>query len=68
MKAKRQLTHAEISQALNKFQKQGGLIKRLPAEIVLKGALVGGKWSMYETVIDPTAGGKAAAEDAPAGE
>jgi hypothetical protein len=46
------LSHSDITKALQKFKTQGGLIKRLPDQIVLKGALVGGKFGVYESVFD----------------
>jgi hypothetical protein len=44
------LSHSDISKALQKFKKQGGLIHKLPDQIVPKGVLVGGKFGVYETV------------------
>jgi hypothetical protein len=46
------ITESEIQQALEKFKKHGGLIKRLPDEVVPAHNLVGAKWSMYETIQD----------------
>jgi len=50
------ISHQEIAKALQKFQAEGGLIKRLPDQITPKGGLVGGKWAQFEAVLDPTAG------------
>jgi hypothetical protein len=51
------ISHADISKALQKFKSEGGLINRLPDQIVPKGVLVGGKFSAYESVFDPSASG-----------
>ena len=59
------VTEQEVQQALQKFKKQGGLIKKLPDEIVPAHNLVGSRWAMYETIQDnsgPAAGNAAAAE------
>lgn len=46
------ISHADIAKAIKKFQKQGGLIKRLPDQVVPRGVLVGGKFAMYESIFD----------------
>lgn len=46
------ITEAQIQQALDKFKKRGGLIKKLPDEVVPPHNLVGAKWGMYETIQD----------------
>jgi hypothetical protein len=51
------ISHADIAKAIKKFQKQGGLIKRLPDQVVPKGVLVGGKFGMYESIFEPGATG-----------
>lgn len=61
------LSHADVQKALLKFKEQGGLIKRLPDQIVLKGALVGGKFAVYESVFDSSAGSGGGAGVAPPG-
>jgi hypothetical protein len=58
---KPQLSHTDIAKALQKFKEQGGLIKRLPEQKVLKGAMVGGKFGIYESVFDNGGGAGAAA-------
>jgi hypothetical protein len=50
------LSHADISKALQKFKEQGGLIKQLPEQRVLKGAMVGGKFGIYEAVFENGSG------------
>ena len=63
------LSHGDISKALQKFKEQGGLIKRLPDQKVLKGTLVGGKFGVYESVFDGGGTGTGApAAEAPAAE
>lgn len=52
------ITEEEIQQALEKFKAQGGLIKRLPDEVVPRGSLVGGRYSAYEGVLDTTGTGE----------
>jgi hypothetical protein len=64
---KAQLNHGDITKALQKFKKQGGLIKKLPDQIVPRGVMVGGKFGVYETVFGDRSGtgsGAAAAEAA----
>jgi len=51
------VSHTDITKAIQKFQKQGGLIKRLPDQVVPKGILVGGKFSMYESIFEPNTAG-----------
>jgi hypothetical protein len=46
------LSHADVSKALMKFKQSGGLIKRLPDQVVPKSVMVGGKFSVYETVLE----------------
>lgn len=49
---KKAVTEAEVQQALQKFQAHGGLIKKLPDEVVPAHNLVGAKWAVYETIQD----------------
>lgn len=44
------ITSADIQQALKKFQKKGGLIKRLPDEDTPPRRLVGFRYGTYELV------------------
>jgi len=53
---KQQLSHADIAKALQKFTREGGLIKRLPDQVVPKGVLVGGEFSVYESVFGERSG------------
>lgn len=46
------ITEAQIQQALEKFKNQGGLIRKLPDEVVPPHNLVGAKWGMFETIQD----------------
>jgi hypothetical protein len=61
------LSHADVENAMHKFREQGGLIKRLPDQVVLKGAMVGGKFGVYEPVFDSSAGSGGGAAVASAG-
>ena len=56
MKKKSIVTEEEIQQALDKFKKRGGLIKKLPAEVTPRNTLVGAKWGMYEPILDTFTG------------
>ena len=50
-KAKKQaapITEADIQKALKKFMDEGGLIQKLPDEVVPQRRQVGDKWSAYE--------------------
>jgi hypothetical protein len=53
---KPQLSHVDITKALQKFKKQGGLIKKLPDQVVPKGVMVGGKFGIYESVFGERTG------------
>jgi hypothetical protein len=58
MKSKKPtINHTDITKAIQKFQKQGGLIKHLPEQIVPKGILVGGKFGMFESIFEPNTAG-----------
>lgn len=50
---KKNISEQEIRNALQKFQEQGGLIKKLPEQVVLPSTLVGTRWAMYEGVGEP---------------
>ena len=51
MKKKQQLiSDMEVQQALQKFKEQGGLIKKLPDEVVPSHNMVGGRWAVYEAI------------------
>ena len=64
---KKTISTTDISKAIQKFQKSGGLIKHLPDQVVPKGVMVGSKFSMYEVIIDPaTAGSCGTAPEPPA--
>ena len=65
---KQQLNHADITKALQKFKKEGGLIKKLPDQVVPRGVMVGGKFGIYESVFGDRSGSGsgAAAAEAPA--
>ncbi len=49
---KKTITEEEIQQALSKFLREGGLIKRLPDEVVTPNLMVGGRWGIYEPVLE----------------
>ncbi len=51
---KKTITEEEVQAALNKFLRAGGLIKRLPNQVVPRNTLVGARWGMYEIVSDTT--------------
>ena len=51
---KKTITEEEVQAALNKFLRTGGLIKRLPDQVVPRNTLVGARWGMYEIVSDTT--------------
>jgi hypothetical protein len=53
---KQQLSHADITKALQKFKHDGGLIKKLPDQVVPKGVLVGGQFAVYESVFGERSG------------
>lgn len=59
MKNKQVVTEQEIQKALKKFKEQGGLIKKLPDEIVPNHNMVGAKWSMYEAIQENGSGAEA---------
>jgi len=54
------LSHGDVAKAIQKFKEQGGLIKRLPDQVVLKGGMIGGKFAVYESVFDNGGGAGAA--------
>jgi len=53
---KPQVAHANIAKAIQKFQKEGGLIRKLPDQVVPKGVMVGGKFAVYEPVFGERSG------------
>ena len=58
MKSKKTtISHTDITKAIQKFKKEGGLIKRLPEQVVPKGILVGGKFGMFESIFEPNTAG-----------
>ena len=44
------ITRAEWDDAVQKFLKKGGLIKRLPPQVHPQRQLVGANWAMFETM------------------
>ncbi|MDH4121671.1 MAG: hypothetical protein OEV94_08215 [Deltaproteobacteria bacterium] len=44
------VSHDDIQKALRKFQANGGLIQKLPPQVVIRHSLVGGKWGMFESI------------------
>jgi hypothetical protein len=50
------VTHEEVTQAIAKFRREGGLIKKLPDEVTPINTAVGGKWSIYESISDTGSG------------
>ncbi len=52
MKKQVRISEEEIQKALQKFQKEGGLINKLPDEVIRRSPYVGGKFAMYEAVIE----------------
>ena len=46
------ISREEIQQALAKFKREGGLIKKLPDEPTPLHMLVGNKWAMYESPME----------------
>ena len=44
------ITESEVQEALRKFKKSGGLIRKLPSEISPRNFVVGGKYSAFEYV------------------
>jgi hypothetical protein len=57
------ITHEDVQRAIERFKAQGGLIKRLPDEVVPPRTLVGTKWAEYEPIYGTAgeAGGEPAA-------
>lgn len=46
------ITQEEIQRALNKFRASGGLITKLPDQIVLPRTNIGSKYGVYEPVTE----------------
>ncbi|MBI4083131.1 MAG: hypothetical protein HY423_11030 [Candidatus Lambdaproteobacteria bacterium] len=61
MKDKKLITEDDVLKALEAFKARGGLIKKLPDEIVPRHALVGAKFGAYENVLEGTAAAAATA-------
>jgi hypothetical protein len=54
MKDKKLITENDVLKALEAFKARGGLIKKLPDEIVPRHSLVGAKFGAYENVLEGT--------------
>jgi len=53
MKAKQaRITADDVQKALERFQSGGGLIQKLPDQPSPRRRMVGGKWGMYEPVLE----------------
>lgn len=52
MKNKKVITEEDVQKALNKFVKDGGLIRQLPDQVAPRNLLVGARWGVYEVVSD----------------
>jgi hypothetical protein len=59
------ISHTDVSKAIQKFKRQGGLIRRLPDQVLPKGMLVGGKFAMYETIFEPNTAGSGGGSSSP---
>ena len=57
MKKRTPVTPEEIQSALAKFRKAGGLITKLPNELLPPRRLVGEKWAVYESLLEIVAAG-----------
>jgi hypothetical protein len=55
-KTKQTVSHADVERAIRKFREEGGLIQRLPDELVAHRSLVGSRFGMYESVMEVTQG------------
>ena len=64
--AKKGISQAELERAIARFRESGGLIKRLPDEIVAPRILVGSKFGVYEPVVEATASSTIAEGGGPA--
>ena len=53
-RSKQAVSRADVERAIRKFREQGGLIQRLPDEVVAPRSLVGSKFGMYESVVEVT--------------
>ncbi len=56
MNLKINITEEEIQKAIQKFQMEGGLIRQLPDEAVLRSNIVGRRHGMYESFFDDNFG------------
>ncbi len=54
--SRREITSEELQRAIRNFQERGGLIRRLPDEIVPPATLVGARWGAYEEVLQVSHG------------
>lgn len=52
MKPKKTISEREIRIALKKFKISGGLIKKLPTEVVPPSMLVGKKYGQFENLLE----------------
>ena len=52
MKTNKTITKEEIQEALRRFKADGGLIRKLPSEIVPPALLVGKKYGRYENLME----------------
>jgi hypothetical protein len=64
-KSKQAVSRADVDRAIRKFREQGGLIQRLPDELVAPRSLVGSKFGMYESAMEVTQGSIAVDSGAP---
>jgi hypothetical protein len=46
------ITADEVQRALQSFKAKGGLIQKLPDQPTPRRRMVGGKWAMYEPVLE----------------
>jgi predicted nucleic acid-binding protein len=60
--AKKAVSQADIERAIRSFKERGGLIQRLPDEVVAPRLMVGSKFGMYESVVEVTASSTSAAD------
>lgn len=57
-----QISADDVRQALERFQSAGGLIEKLPDQPSPSRRMVGGKWGMYEPVMEGLRASPASAE------
>jgi len=51
-KQQAQISAEEVQSALLRFKSNGGLIQKLPDQPTPRRRMVGGKWAMYEPVLE----------------